>query len=517
MKTPAFRDAKFWMLAGALVLALTALLVPQIERERQVYDLLAVVDITGSMNTRDMRAGGNSVSRLEASRRVLQKLLTELPCQSRLGLGVFTERRTFLLIDPVEVCGNFAALDGAIDGLDWRMAWEGDSYVAKGIYDAIGIAASLNSGLLFLTDGHEAPPLPASGLPEFEGKPGDVTGLIVGVGGKAKSPIPKYDDDGQEIGSWGASDVPHDNRVGAPPKGAEKLPGYHPKWAPFGSAAPVGEEHLSSVRTDHLKAVAARTGLAYAELAESADLMTPLRGGARTRPIKVASDIRAYPAGLALAILAALYGLAPLLALARPAVQAGGWQFPIFTRNKRTPLMKTFAAPAFAFACLLVLAPALHAHGPTPHKVEETVAIAAPPAAVWAAVKDFNAISAWHPGVAKSAGEGGNGAGATRTVTLKSGGDLQDGLDEYNEAEMNYSYRLAKENVGALPVSFYSATLTVKPAGGGSEVEWIGRFYRGDTGNFPPENLNDEAATKAMTAFFREGLDALKTKLEAKP
>jgi mxaD protein len=66
-------------------------------------------------------------------------------------------------------------------------------------------------------------------------------------------------------------------------------------------------------------------------------------------------------------------------------------------------------------------------------------------------------------------------------------------------------------------VSFYSATLTVKPAGSGSEVEWIGRFYRGDTSNFPPENLNDEAATKAMTALFREGLDGLKAKLEGKP
>jgi mxaD protein len=179
--------------------------------------------------------------------------------------------------------------------------------------------------------------------------------------------------------------------------------------------------------------------------------------------------------------------------------------------------MKTFAAPALAFALILSFAPVLNAHGPTPRKVEETVAITAPPAAVWTAVKDFGAISTWHPGVSKSEGQGGNGSGATRAVTLKSGGVLQEGLDDYNEAEMSYSYRLSKENLEALPVSFYSATLTVKPAGSGSEVEWIGRFYRGDTSNFPPENLNDEAATKAMTALFREGLDGLKAKLEGKP
>lgn len=56
----------------------------------------------------------------------------------------------------------------------------------------------------------------------------------------------------------------------------------------------------------------------------------------------------------------------------------------------------------------------------------------------------------------------------------------------------------------------------ISPAGGGSEVEWIGRFYRGNTSNLPPENLNDEAATKAMTVFFREALDGLKKKLEGK-
>lgn len=178
--------------------------------------------------------------------------------------------------------------------------------------------------------------------------------------------------------------------------------------------------------------------------------------------------------------------------------------------------MKIPAFAALALASLLALSPQSHAHGPTPQKVEEKITIAAPPAAVWAAVKDFAAISSWHPGVEKSEGEGGNGAGAVRRVTLKSGGVLQDGLDEYNEAEMTYGYRLAKENLEALPVSFYSAALTVKPAGEGSEVEWIGRFYRGDTSNFPPENLNDEAATKAMTAFLRQGLEGLKAKLEAK-
>jgi mxaD protein len=157
------------------------------------------------------------------------------------------------------------------------------------------------------------------------------------------------------------------------------------------------------------------------------------------------------------------------------------------------------------------------AHGPTPKKVEETIEIAAPPADVWAIAKDFAGIANWHPLVTESKGEGGNAANATREVTLESGGVLSDGLDEFNEEEMTYGYRLAKENVDAFPVSFYSATLSVKPdADGGSKAEWIGRFYRADTSNFPPEDKNDAAAIAAITEFFQEGLKGLKAKAESK-
>lgn len=155
------------------------------------------------------------------------------------------------------------------------------------------------------------------------------------------------------------------------------------------------------------------------------------------------------------------------------------------------------------------------AHGPTPQKIEETVTIKASPDSVWKVIKDFAALSNWHAGVAGCTGEGGNGSGATRTVSLRSGGELVDSLDEYDEAAKSYSYRLSKENIEAFPASFYSNKLTVKALGDGSEVEWSGRFYRGDTGNYPPETLDDEAAMAAMRKFFRDGLASLKTKLES--
>ncbi len=173
------------------------------------------------------------------------------------------------------------------------------------------------------------------------------------------------------------------------------------------------------------------------------------------------------------------------------------------------------------FTCCLALAVAAFAtvsadaHGPTPKKVEEKIQIDAPPAKVWAIAKDFAGIADWHPLIEKSEGKGGNEAGGERVITLKTGA-LTDSLDDYNDAEMTYSYRLGKEDVEVFPVSFYSASFAVKPAGEGSEVEWIGRFYRADTSNFPPEDKNDEAAIAAMTNFIQEGLKGLKAKAEAK-
>jgi mxaD protein len=167
-------------------------------------------------------------------------------------------------------------------------------------------------------------------------------------------------------------------------------------------------------------------------------------------------------------------------------------------------------------ACTALFIAHAHAHGPTPQKVEESIEIAAPPEKVWEVAKEFAKIGDWHPLVEKSEGTGGNAAGGSRTVTLKSGGALEDSLDDYNEQERSFAYRLAKENIEAFPVSFYTAELSLKPGGAGTTATWIGRFYRADTGNFPSETQNDAAAIAAMQNFFQEGLMGLKAKVEGK-
>ncbi|AGU50201.1 polyketide cyclase/dehydrase/lipid transport family protein [Variovorax paradoxus B4] len=163
---------------------------------------------------------------------------------------------------------------------------------------------------------------------------------------------------------------------------------------------------------------------------------------------------------------------------------------------------------------LLAASAPSQAHGPTRQKVSEKVTIEAPADAVWAKIKNFNALKDWHPAVADSPADKGNAEGSVRTIKLKGGGTLVETLEGYDDAKMKYNYR-AKDG-GALPVTNYTSTLTVVADGGKSVVEWRGAFYRGYPNNDPPPDQNDEAAIKAVTGVYRDGLAHLKKMMESK-
>jgi len=162
--------------------------------------------------------------------------------------------------------------------------------------------------------------------------------------------------------------------------------------------------------------------------------------------------------------------------------------------------------------CLFLLAfpLAATAHGPTPRRIVESVELPAAPDKVWRLLGDFAGFAAWNPMVSSCTADKGNAVDSLRNVTLTNGGKLLDSMDFYDAANMTYTYRLMNQDVQKFPVSFYSATITVTPATGGSKVEWIGNFYRGDTQNEPPPELDDDAGEKAMRDFFRAGLEGLK-------
>lgn len=169
----------------------------------------------------------------------------------------------------------------------------------------------------------------------------------------------------------------------------------------------------------------------------------------------------------------------------------------------------------FSLALLGLNLPA-YAHGPTPQKAKESIAINAPVAKVWDAVKNFDDIGNWHPDLKAAEGDGKNQSGGTRKLTFQNGEAVVEELDYYSEAEHEYSYRLKTENVKAFPTSSHTVDLKVVHGDNAdtSVVTLKSRFYRGDTGNTPPDNLNDDAAVKAMTEFFKNGLNGLKNKVE---
>lgn len=168
-----------------------------------------------------------------------------------------------------------------------------------------------------------------------------------------------------------------------------------------------------------------------------------------------------------------------------------------------------------AVAATLLIVPSLAlAYEPSRQEVSESVEINAPTDKVWAKIGNFQDMS-WHPAIEKTEGKGRSDAGATRTLTLKGGGVIEEELEKGDGASMILFYRITHVDVKVLPVTNYSAWLTVKArADGKSLVEWNGAFYRGYPNNDPPSELSDEAAKTAVTKVFRAGLDALKASLE---
>lgn len=314
-------DVRGLALATAAVLTVAALFRPTAERTQPRYDATVVVDVTMSMTVRDMQLDGRPATRLDAAKRRLVDFIGRLGCGSRVGLAIFSERKPFLLFEPVETCANFPALEGAVQGLEWRMAWEGDSHIAAGLFRSVELAEALGTNLVFVSDGHEAPPLRPDIPLRFDGEAGRVRGLILGVGGLSPSPIPKYDDRGREIGFLTADDVPHDNRLGLPPTDSSLREGYDARNAPFGGNAAVGQEHLSALREGHLTELAAMTGLAYGRLDET-DVMAAFAGAARAEVAARPVDLRPGCALGAFAALLLIHLIVPLAARLRARLRA---------------------------------------------------------------------------------------------------------------------------------------------------------------------------------------------------
>lgn len=133
--------------------------------------------------------------------------------------------------------------------------------------------------------------------------------------------------------------------------------------------------------------------------------------------------------------------------------------------------------------------------------------IGAPAERVWAVIRDFNGLPAWHPAIAESRIEGGAPAdqvGCVRAFRLKDGGHIRERLLALSDYDYSCTYAILESPMG---VENYVATLKLTPItdGGRSFAEWSAAF------DCPPEREAELVATIGQ-GVFQGGFDSLKSR-----
>lgn len=279
----------------SLLLVMAALWLPPIDHEIEVMDSLFVIDITDSMNVEDARLGNTNINRLDWAKEFTRQSILAMPCGSRAGLGIFSEARSLLLMTPVEVCSNYHDLMQMLSQFHPTMAWVRSSEVSKALYTAIRQAKEITPQptVVFLTDGHEAPPVHETLFPKFTGTPGEVAGVIVGIGGSDLLPIPKTNDKGEIEGTWGINEVMHRDVYASSRGDAAELSEHRPRT-----------EHLSSQKKSHLETVSKRIGFGFVSSPRSPQvLMKEMQRVSEGRQQLVKYDLFVWLASIALVLL----------------------------------------------------------------------------------------------------------------------------------------------------------------------------------------------------------------------
>ncbi len=282
------------MLIG-LLLVVAALWLPPIDHDIEVMDSLFVIDITDSMNVEDARIGNSKVNRLDWAKEFTRQAILAMPCGSRVGLGIFSEARSLILMTPVEVCSNYHDLMQMLSQFHPSMAWVRSSEVSKALYTAIRQAKEITPQptVVFLTDGHEAPPVHETLFPKFTGTPGEVAGVIVGIGGSDLLPIPKTNEAGEIEGTWAINEVMHRDVYASSRGDAAELNENRPRT-----------EHLSSQKKSHLETVSKRIGFEFVSSPRSPQaLMKEMRKISENRQQSVKYDLFVWLASTALILL----------------------------------------------------------------------------------------------------------------------------------------------------------------------------------------------------------------------
>jgi len=181
-----------------------ALINPKFTMKKDISNYIFVVDITQSMLTQDAKLNGEKVSRLKYAKDIAQKVLEQLPCKTKVSIGMFAGVSVAATYTPIEVCENFSAINETIERLDWRSVWAGNTRLRSSMINLARLIRSFpeSAQVVYFTDGEEAPKLHAFNTEDLNQFQGANNWLFVGIGSDEGTPIPKYDNKNQLIGYW---------------------------------------------------------------------------------------------------------------------------------------------------------------------------------------------------------------------------------------------------------------------------------------------------------------------------
>jgi len=133
-------------------------------------------------------------------------------------------------------------------------------------------------------------------------------------------------------------------------------------------------------------------------------------------------------------------------------------------------------------------------------KVSMSTRINASADQVWKVLRDFNGIPVFITACKKSTTEW-SGAGAIRTLTLKSGGPpIVEKLEKFDDQAKTLSYSIV---TSPLPLKDYFSTMEVMDLGAGQcEVKWYSTFE--------PTDAPEAEAVKIVEGVYTEGFEGLK-------
>ena len=181
-----------------------ALINPKNNIKKDISNYIFVVDITQSMLTQDAKLNGEKVSRLKYAKDIAQQVLEQLPCKTKVSIGMFAGVSVAATYTPIEVCENFSAINETVERLDWRSVWAGNTRLRASMINLARLIRSFPEAaqVVYFTDGEEAPKLHAFNTEDLNQFQGANNWLFVGIGSDEGTPIPKYDNKNQLIGYW---------------------------------------------------------------------------------------------------------------------------------------------------------------------------------------------------------------------------------------------------------------------------------------------------------------------------